>query len=188
MSIVLYAGSAQFIAAGMLAVSAPALVIIVTIALVNIRHMFYSAALAPHLERSPAWKNVLVGIELTDETFALAANRFGMGAPIEQSWMFGVNLTAQVTWVCATCIGALLGQRVANVSALGLDFALTAMYAALLVLQLAQRPQLRIAIAVAVVAAVVAVSGGLLLSGSWAIVAAAVAAATVGVVLEDALS
>jgi predicted branched-subunit amino acid permease len=74
---------------------------------------------------------------------------------------------------------------VANVSALGLDFALTAMYAALLVLHIAHRPLLRVAITVAVSAALVAVAGSVFLSGSWAIVAAAVAAATLGVVLEE---
>jgi 4-azaleucine resistance transporter AzlC len=186
MSVILYAGSAQFITAGMLAVGAPALAITVTVALVNIRHMFYSAALAPHLQRAPLWKNLLVGVELTDETFAVAASRFGAGAPVEHPWLFGVNVTAQFTWVAATCLGALLGQRVANVSVLGLDFALTAMYAALLVLQIVHRPQLRIAIGVAAAAAMVAVAGSVLLSGSWAIVAAAVTAATLGVALEEA--
>jgi predicted branched-subunit amino acid permease len=79
----------------------------------------------------------------------------------------------------------MLGQRIPDVSVLGLDFALTAMFAALLVLQVAHRPRLRIAIGVAVVAALVAVAGGLLLSTSWAIVAAAVAASTLGMVLEE---
>jgi 4-azaleucine resistance transporter AzlC len=188
MSIVLYAGSAQFITAGMLSVSAPAPAIIVTVGLVNIRHMFYSAALAPQLPRAPLWKNILVGVELTDETFAVAASRFGAGAAVEHPWLFGVNVTAQLTWVAATCLGALLGQRVANVPALGLDYALTAMYAALLVLQIVHRPQLRIAIVVAATASVVALAGSVLLSGSWAIVAAAVSAATVGAALEEARS
>jgi 4-azaleucine resistance transporter AzlC len=186
MSLVLYAGSAQFITAGMLAAGSPALAIIVTVALVNIRHLFYSAALAPHLQRAPLWKNLLVGVELTDETFALVASRFGTGTSVDHPRLFGVNVTAQFTWVAATCVGSLLGQKVANVSSLGLDFALTAMFAALLVLQIVHRPQMRIAIGVAAAAVLVAVAGGVLLSSSWAIVAAAVAAATLGVALEEA--
>ena len=185
MSVLLYAGSAQFITVGLIAAGAPALATIVTVALVNIRHLFYSAALAPHLHRAPLWKNLLAGIELTDETFALAASRLGTGAAVQHSWLFGVNVTAQLTWVTATCVGALLGQRVSNVSALGLDFALTAMFAALLVLQIVHRPRLRISIGVAIAAALVAVAGGLLLSTSWAIVAAAVVAATLGMALEE---
>jgi 4-azaleucine resistance transporter AzlC len=185
MSLVLYAGSAQFITVGLIAAGAPALATIVTVALVNIRHMFYSAALAPHLQRAPVWKNVLVGVELTDETFALAASRMGADTVVQHSWMVGVNVTAQFTWVTATCLGALLGQKVSNVSELGLDFALTAMFAALLVLQIAHRPQLRIAIGVAVAAALAAIAGSLLFSTSWAIVLAAVVASTLGMVLEE---
>jgi len=52
-----------------------------------------------------------------------------------------VNVTAQLTWVSATFLGAMLGQRIPDVSVLGLDFALTAMYAALLVSQIAHRPR-----------------------------------------------
>jgi 4-azaleucine resistance transporter AzlC len=185
MSVVLYAGSAQFITVGLIAAGAPALATIITVGLVNIRHMFYSAALAPHLQRAPLWKNALIGVELTDETFAVVASRLGTGTVVQHGWMFGVNITAQLTWVIATLLGALLGQRIPDVSALGLDYALTAMFAALLVLQIAHRPQLRIAIGVAVVAAAVAVAGGLLLSTSWAIVLAAVVASTLGMALEE---
>jgi len=185
MSVVLYAGSAQFITVGLIAAGAPALATIITVGLVNIRHMFYSAALAPHLQRAPLWKNALIGVELTDETFAVVASRLGAGTVVQHGWMFGVNVTAQLTWVIATLLGALLGQRIPDVSALGLDYALTAMFAALLVLQIAHRPRLRIAIGVAVVAATVAVAGGLLLSTSWAIVLAAVVASTLGMALEE---
>jgi 4-azaleucine resistance transporter AzlC len=185
MSIVLYAGSAQFITVGLLAAGAPFLATIITVGLVNIRHMFYSAALAPHMQQAPLWKNVLIGVELTDETFALVASRLSPETVVQHAWMFGVNVTAQSTWVIATFVGAMLGQRIPDVSALGLDFALTAMYAALLVSQIAHRPRLGIAIGVAAVAALVAVAGGVLLSTSWAIVLAAVVASTLGMVLEE---
>jgi 4-azaleucine resistance transporter AzlC len=185
MSVILYAGSAQFITVGLIAAGAPFLATVITVGLVNIRHMFYSAALAPHLQRVPVWKNVLVGVELTDETFGLVASRLGAGTVVQHSWMFGVNVTAQLTWVTATLLGALLGQRIPDVSALGLDYALTAMFAALLVLQIAHRPRLRIAIIVAVAAALTAIAGSLLISTSWAIVLAAVVASTLGMALEE---
>jgi 4-azaleucine resistance transporter AzlC len=185
MSVVLYAGSAQFITVGMIAAGASFLATVITVGLVNIRHMFYSAALAPHMQQAPVWKNALIGAELTDETFALVASRLGTGSVVGHTWMFGVNVTAQLTWVTATFVGALLGQRIPDVSALGLDFALTAMYAALLVSQIAHRPRLGVAIGVAAAAALVAVAGGVLISTSWAIVLAAVVASTLGMVLEE---
>jgi 4-azaleucine resistance transporter AzlC len=185
MSLILYAGSAQFIAVGLIATGAPALATVVTVALVNIRHLLYSAALAPHLHRGSPWKNLLVGLELTDETFALIVGRLGRGRNANHAWLYGINVTAQASWVGATTLGALLGQAVSNVTVLGLDFALPAMFAALLVLQIANRPRLRIAATVAVVGALVAVGGGLVVSGSWAVIAATVVAATLGVALEE---
>lgn len=184
LSTFLYAGSAQFIFASMAAAASPFIVIVLTIFLVNIRHSLYSAALAPYLRHQPTWKNVLIGIETTDETFALATSHLIKGHEAEPAWLFGINLTAQFTWVAATTFGALLGQAVSNVGALGLDYALTAMFAALLVLQMANHPRLRTAVIVALLAALVAVGGAVLISSSWAILIAALVAASAGLLLE----
>lgn len=185
MSLILYAGSAQFITAAFIAAGAPALAVVFTIFLVNIRHMLYSAAMAPRLGRLPLWKNLVLGAELTDESFALATGHLDRGRPAVPAWLFGINATAQVSWVTATTLGAVLGQAVGNVRALGLDFALTAMFAALLVLQLAHRPRLGIAVAVAAAAALIAVLGSLIVPASWAVLIAGLAAATLGVILEE---
>ncbi len=184
LSIFLYAGSAQFIVASMVASAAPLVVIVLTIFLVNIRHSLYSAALSPYLRGQALWKNLLIGAELTDETFALATSHLIKGRAAHPAWLFGINLSSQFTWVVATTLGALFGQTVSNVSALGLDYALTAMFAALLVLQAANHPRLRMALLVALLAALVAVGGSLVISSSWAILLAAVVAASAGLALE----
>jgi 4-azaleucine resistance transporter AzlC len=184
MSLILYAGSAQFILAGLLDTGAAASAIVITIFLVNVRHLLYSAALAPHVRRLPAWQNVLVGAELTDETFAVATNHLAGERAGRAPWLFGLNLTAQVTWIVATTVGALVGSAIPDTSALGLDFALAAMFAALLVLLVVRRPRLRPAVAVAATGVVVGVGGALVVPASWAIIAAAVVAASVGVAIE----
>jgi 4-azaleucine resistance transporter AzlC len=184
MSLILYAGSAQFIAAGMIGAAAGAPGIIATIFLVNVRHFLYSAALAPHLRRLPAWKNALIGAELTDETFSVMSNHLATGGVARAPWFFGLNVTAQATWFVATVSGALLGSAIPDTRALGLDFALAGMFAALLVIQMASRPNLRPALIVAVTGAVVAVGGAGLIGESWSIVAATVIAASVGLVLD----
>ncbi len=184
MSLILYAGSAQFVAAGLIGAGAAAPAIVVTIFLVNVRHLLYSAALAPHVRRLPVWKNVLIGAELTDETFAVASSRLMGNRPAHAAWLFGINLTAQVSWILATTAGAILGRAISNTRALGLDFALAAMFAALLVLQITGRPRVRLAVVVAVIGAVVAVGGALVVSPSWAIIAATVIAASAGVAIE----
>src|SRR5678810_73141 len=70
MSSLVFAGSAQFITAQLVHDAAPGLVIILTIAVVNLRHMLYSASLAPYLAAlSTRWK-ILLSYLLTDEAYA----------------------------------------------------------------------------------------------------------------------
>jgi 4-azaleucine resistance transporter AzlC len=185
MSLLLYAGSAQFVAAGLIGSGASVSAIVVTVFLVNIRHFLYSAALSPRVKHLPVWKSALIGAELTDETFSVAMSHAGDGRPIEASWLFGLNVTAQTTWLVATTAGDLLGRAIPDTRALGLDFALAAMFAALLVLQITNHPRLHDAVTVAAVAAAIAIGGAQVVSSSWAIIGAAVVAATVGVVLEE---
>src|SRR5512145_262205 len=184
MSLILYAGSAQFVVVGLIAGGASAASIIVTILLVNLRHLLYSAALAPHLSRLPSWQNALIGTELTDETFAVAASRLAPGEHAQAAWLFGLNLTSQTAWVTGSILGALLGHVLTNTQALGLDFALVAMFAALLVFQIKSRPQLGVAVSVALIGGVVGLGGTWIMSPSWAIIVAAVSAASAGVVIE----
>ncbi|MBI3956004.1 AzlC family ABC transporter permease [Candidatus Gottesmanbacteria bacterium] len=187
MSLLLYAGSAQLIVASLIGAGASAPAIIFTIFLVNLRHLLYSASLAPHVRKFPLWQNILIGLELTDETFAVAANHLAGNRRAHAAWVFGLNLTAHATWIVSTTVGVIAGLAIPNTHALGLDFALTAMFAALLVLQITSRPQMRVAITVGLVSAVVAVGGTLFMSSSWALIVAAVIAASVGVVIERKL-
>ncbi len=50
MSSIVFAGSSQFIAAQLIHDAAPGIIIVLTIAIVNLRHMLYSASLAPYLK------------------------------------------------------------------------------------------------------------------------------------------
>ena len=187
MSLILYAGSAQLIVANLTGMGASASAIIFTIFLVNMRHFLYSASLAPHVRKLPFWQNILIGLELTDETFAVAANHLAGNRRAHAAWLFGLNLTAHATWIASTTIGAIAGHAISNTHVLGLDFALTAMFAALFVLQITSSPQIRVAITVGLVSAVVAVGGTVFMSSSWALIGAAVIAASVGVLIERKL-
>jgi predicted branched-subunit amino acid permease len=70
MSSVVFAGSAQFITAQLVHEATPGFVIVLTIAVVNLRHMLYSASLAPYIASLPARWKVLLSYLLTDEAYA----------------------------------------------------------------------------------------------------------------------
>ena len=76
MSAIVFAGSAQFIAAGLVASGVSTLIIVLTTFVVNLRHALYSATLAPHMKHLPQRWLVPLGFFLTDETFVVMARRF----------------------------------------------------------------------------------------------------------------
>lgn len=188
MSLILYAGSAQFVMVGLIAAGVPASAIIVTIFLVNVRHLLYSAAISPHVRHLRPWQNVLIGSELTDETFAVASSRLGQGGRAGAGWFLGINNVSHATWIVSTTMGAVLGSAITDIRTLGFDFALAAMFAALLILQIESRPTWMPAVTAAAVGGGVVLCASLVVPPSWAIIAATLMAATVGMVLEESVA
>src|SRR5262245_59832649 len=71
MSLLVYAGSAQFIAISLLGAGAGAVVILLTTLIVNLRHVLYSATLQPYVTHLPQRWRLPLAFLLTDETFAV---------------------------------------------------------------------------------------------------------------------
>lgn len=184
MSIILYAGSAQFIAAGMIAAGSTATSIVITISFVNLRHLLLSAALSPYFRHLTPLRNMLIGSLLTDETFGVAINESAKKHKISERWMHGLNITAYLNWFIANIAGALLGQWISNPESLGLDFALPAMFIGLLVLTLLSRNKIAVDIVVALIAVLIAVGVSILWSPSVGVIAATVVAASIGMVID----
>ena len=178
LSMVLYAGSAQFVVTSMLSLAAAAPAIVFTVFLLNVRHLLLAAALAPKLAGVSPWKSALLGLQLTDETFVVAAGRERL-AP---AWMAGLNLAAWSTWALANLAGAALSSLAPDTRALA--FALPCMFVGLLVLQARAAASLATACAVAVTAAVVAVALHAMAAGPGAIIVATAVAATAGLLLQ----
>lgn len=141
MSVLVYAGSAQFIICAMLISMSPPSAIILTTFLVNLRHFLMSATLAPHFTKYSLINNIGIGTLLTDESFGVATNRLAMGLKLNDRWMHGLNISAYLAWIASCILGGWLGGWISNPEAAGLDFALTAMFAALLILQLYAMPR-----------------------------------------------
>jgi 4-azaleucine resistance transporter AzlC len=110
-SLVIFAGSAQFIAATMVGSGALPGVIVFTILIVNLRHALYSASLAPHLAHLPRrWKLALSWL-LTDEAFAIASARYRRGELGQAHWyLLGTGMTLWASWQVSTSLGIALGH------------------------------------------------------------------------------
>ncbi|WP_268627517.1 AzlC family ABC transporter permease [Paenibacillus alvei] len=184
MSMILYAGSAQFIAAGMIAASSSIPAIIITIFFVNLRHILLSAALAPYFRHLTPLRNMLVGSLLTDETFGVAISEAAKKKRISEKWMHGLNITAYVNWLVANLAGAFLAQWISNPEKFGLAFALPAMFIGILVLSMLARNRIKLDIVVAIIAVVIAVGSSFFLSSSMGVIVATIIASTIGMVVE----
>ncbi|WP_374711430.1 AzlC family ABC transporter permease [Symbiobacterium terraclitae] len=182
MSLLVYAGSSQFIGAEMFAAGAAFPAIVSTTFLVNLRHLLLSTALLPSFRQNRPAVNALLTYGITDETFAVNASVL-RGRPIGPAFVAGLHVTSQASWIAASMAGALAGGIATNQEALGLDFALSAMFIGLLVPHLRGEGAGSRQIA-ALVAAVIAVAMGLLGEPSWGVIVATVVAATVGVMIR----
>ncbi|AUM65148.1 branched-chain amino acid ABC transporter permease [Brevibacillus laterosporus] len=183
-SLILYAGSAQFIAAGMMATGSSLTAIIITILFVNLRHILLSAALAPYFRHLSPLRNMLVGSLLTDETFGVAISETAKKNQISEKWMHGLNITAYLNWFVANLAGAFLAQWISHPEKFGLEFALPAMFIGILILTMLGRSKIKLDIVVAIIAVVIAVGSTFLLSSSMGVIVATIIASTIGMVVE----
>jgi len=179
MSVIVFAGSSQFIAVSMLGGGAGMLSIIITTFFVNLRHVLMSSALALHLKGHSRWLLSLYAYGVTDESFAVNLTRFARGDWDIRRALF-VNHSANAVWFFSTVAGGYLGDVIPE-GALGIDYALTAMFLALLVLQVTSR----LIAAVALSSGVLAVVLSWLFPGNWHIVIATVIAATAGLFIQE---
>ncbi len=151
MSSVIFAGSAQFIAAQLVGTGTSGIVIMMVVLVVNLRHALYSASVAPHMkELRPAWK-LLLAYLLTDEAYAVTITHYNReGDEAHKHWYFlGAGLTLWSSWQVSTALGIFIGARLPQDWPLGFVLPLT--FIALVVPALRDRA----AVAAAVVASIV---------------------------------
>lgn len=152
MSSIVFAGSSQFIAAQLIHESAPGLVLILTIAVVNLRHMLYSASLAPYLASlSTRWK-ILLSYLLTDEAYAPSVIHYEKEGitPYGHWFLLGAGFSLWFIWQTGTAVGIFLGSAIP--ASWSLDFALPLTFIAMVMPVLKNRPSILAALSAGIVA------------------------------------
>lgn len=151
---IIFAGAAQLVTVQLFGTGTSAVVVVVTALVVNIRHLMYSAAMAPHFRQFPRRSRLLLPYLLTDQSFALSILRYEtIDDPIYKRWFFiGAGLGLWVPWQLATIAGVLLGAQIPD--SLGLGFAIPLVFLVLLIPVVQTRPGLVAAIVGGVIAVV----------------------------------
>ena len=138
-----------------------------------------SAAESPWLARLPRGRRFLLGLGLTDETFAVHITALQGGWPLSPATMYICNSATHLAWVMGCAVGAFCGELVNDVRPLGLDYALTAMFLALLVPQCVSRLHVLVALFTAVLSIALKAAG----MSQWNVAVATVLGASLGVLL-----
>jgi branched chain amino acid efflux pump len=178
MSVFVFAGSSQFIAVSMISGGAAAGAIIATTFMVNLRHLLMSSALAVYLPAASRAKLGLYAYGVTDESFAVNHPRFHAGG-WDLNRALVVNHVANLTWFIGTVVGSFGGQFIPE-HAMGIDYALIAMFICLLIFQFNGL----IYWVTAAMAGAVAVALSLWIPGNAYIVLASLIAATAGTLIR----
>ena len=157
MSLFVFAGSAQFIAASLFAQGTGIGLIIITTFVVNLRHALYSTTLGPHMKHLPQRWLLPLGFWLTDESFVVTAARYERpdSSPFKHWHFFGSAVFMYSNWQLCTLIGVLAGQAIPDPLSWGLDFAMSVTFLGMVVPMIKNRPML-LAVLVAATTAVLA--------------------------------
>lgn len=182
MSSIVFAGSAQFVATRLFVVNAPVAVLLLTTFVVNLRHLLYSASIAPYLYHLPRRWRWLLAYLLTDEAYAVAIIHYrntpaaAAGRDRRHWFTLGAGLALWTTWQLSSAAGIFLGSQIPT--SWSLDFALPLTFLALLVPAVTDRPTLAAALTAGAVG---------LIGAGWPYKIGLVAAAVMGILVGAAL-
>lgn len=171
MSAIIFAGSAQLVALGMIKAGIGISSILITTLLITSRHLLYAMAMRTHISPLPLKWRLGLGFLLTDELFAIANQAHKGDSPAQHQfdrwYALGGGLTFYLGWNIATLLGIVAGQSIDNLGDLGLDFAIAATFIAIVV-PTVKKPSILVCVLVsltlAVVCAVFAIQAGLLIA------------------------
>jgi 4-azaleucine resistance transporter AzlC len=181
MSLLVFAGAAQFAAVGLVTQDVPWVAIVVLTAFLNARHLLYSAALAPWFAGTSRLIRAASAHVLTDEAFALIMPAFQSLGRLDRAAIPMAAAFTMVPWVGATLVGFLGGQLLPDPEVLGLDVVFPAAMAGLTVALVVDRRTL----VAAVMGGTLALAVALLIQPSIGVIVGGVAAPAVAMLVRQ---
>lgn len=179
-----YAGSAQFLFYSLCSAGAGFLQIALGIAFINLRYLLINTYMSQFFSNANLIEKLIGGFLMTDETFGVAsqyAQKNGHVLPF--SWLFGLNLTAWLSWIMATVIGGVFATTLPEWMRESLGFSLVGMFVGLLLLGWYASQTKKIDIIVILAAITIVVTSHDYLGANPATIIATLIAATIGMFL-----
>jgi len=131
LSAVLFAGSAQLVATGMIKAGAGLVTMLITTFFITSRHLLYSVSMRGKISPLPLRWRLALGFLLTDELFALCGQQ--SEKQFNRWYALGAGLSFYLIWNLATLVGIVAGNYIPSLNDIGLDFAVAATFIAIVV-------------------------------------------------------
>ena len=177
MSVLVYAGAGQIIAASMLLSSATAMAIILTNFVVNLRYFVMSTCVLNQVEKSSLPLNILAAHVTVDESFAM----FSLSED-SNIWIYlGIAVFAWLSWILGAGIGVVVLDLLPVIVTNSFNISLYALFVAILVPSIKESKQ--IALLVLITAVLNIVLGQFL--GNWSLIVSTLVGAAVGMYIVD---
>ena len=180
LSVLVFAGSAQLAFVNLSHEGAGAIAILLTVLLLNLRHVLYGLSLNAYLPRKTRPPRPILAAGLVDETYGMTISAFRVGRG-SAGYLCGAGLSLFISYAISTGIGAVLGSRLPNPERLGLETIFPLSFLALLLPLI----RTRVDCSVAVLSGAVAFMASHHLNGGAVVLAATLAAALLGTLVES---
>ena len=127
MSSILFGGASQVVFVQLWGSGAPLPVVGTSVSVINLRHVLYSASIAPYLRSLPFRWRVPLAYLLTDEAYAVTIDRLrnSVKSPFQHYHLLGTGMTLWVCWQITTVTGVVFGATIPASWSLGFAIPLT---------------------------------------------------------------
>lgn len=140
LSAILFAGSAQLVATGMLKAGASLATMLLATFFITSRHLLYSVSMRSKISPLPLKWRLTLGFLLTDELFAICGQQ--SDKQFNRWYALGAGLSFYLCWNVATLVGIVAGSYIPSMNELGLEFAVAATFIAIVIPNIKSSPVL----------------------------------------------
>ncbi len=142
MSMLVFAGAAQIAAINLIQLATPYLSILSTVFIISSRHLLYSAVFRPFTHRLGRCKRYALAFLLTDEMFAISEAYRKKNGQFNYAYTLTSGLTFYVIWCLATYAGITLSESMGDMTNMGFEFTVAAIFIALVIPSIQSFPSL----------------------------------------------
>ncbi len=177
MSVLVYAGAGQFIAASMVLSGASVIAIVLTNFVVNLRYFVMSTCVLNQVEESSLPLNILAAHTTVDESFAM----FSLSED-SSIWIYlGIAVIAWISWIVGAAIGVVALDLLPVIVTNSFNISLYALFVAILIPAIKENKQMALLVVITAVLNIILSQ----FLGNWSLIVSTLAGAAIGMYIVD---